>query len=415
MPDDLRVYQARYVFSGQGEPIAQGLIAVRGERIDYVGPPDGRAVDVAFPTSTITPGFVNAHTHFELGGLVGKLDPPESFAGWLRRVVAFRRSQSQEQLQSAVADGIRRSLEAGVTLVGDIATAGQSWSLLADSPLAALVFYELIGMQAARAGRAVDAARDWLAQVKRSARCRPGFSPHAPYTVRPTLVEQIGTTAAQHDLPVAVHWAESKEELEFLGGGGGPLRDFLCEMGAWDETADASGLLSLGTLRAALAGARTLLIHANYVHAAQLAEVARGSRWSVVFCPRTHAYFGHRDHPFGQLLEAGMNVCVGTDSLASNPDLSVLEELRFLYRRGAMRDGAALLHMGTAAGARALGFEDHAGSLAPGKWADLAVVALPARDEPDPYRLLFDSEAPVESTLCRGRFVYQHDGSPPPR
>jgi cytosine/adenosine deaminase-related metal-dependent hydrolase len=404
MSDRTTVYQARYVFTGDGEPVPQGLVVVRGDALDYVGRPDGRNVDAAFPHAAITPGFVNAHTHLELGGLAGKLGPPESFPDWLRQVVAFRRSQSAEQLLDAVATGIRQSLQAGVTLIGDIATAGLSLPLLSRSPLAALVFCELIGMMPHRARQSMRAAQQWLAAVRASPRCRPGLSPHAPYTVRAALLKRVGQLAHRRNLPVAIHWAESNEEIEFLSGKPGAMRDFLREMGAWDETREPEELGSIDVLRSVLGGVRTLLVHANYLDPSELVP---NRSWSVAFCPRTHAYFGHADHPFPRMLQAGINVCVGTDSLASNPDLSVLEELRFLHRCGVLRDGAALLRMGTSAGARALGFEDCAGILSPGRWADLAVVALPDVAESDPYGLLFASDLPVEATMCRGRFVYR--------
>jgi cytosine/adenosine deaminase-related metal-dependent hydrolase len=129
----------------------------------------------------------------------------------------------------------------------------------------------------------------------------------------------------------------------------------------------------------------------------------------VVYCPRTHAFFGHPPHGFRDLLARGVRVALGTDSLASNPDLDLLAEARFLHRLYPDVPGAQLLHMATLAGALALGWGDEAGSLAPGKSADLAVLPLPPAGDTDPHELVLDSDLPVSAVLCRGRWV-----GPPP-
>src|SRR5207247_1775571 len=124
---------------------------------------------------------------------------------------------------------------------------------------------------------------------------------------------------------------------------------------------------------------------------------------TIVYCPRTHAAFGHLPHPFRDFLQRGVRVALGTDSLASNPDLSILSEMRFIHERYPDFPGDTLLRMGTLSGAEALGWADETGSLTPGKSADLVVVPL-ANKEGDPYRLLFHSETKVARTLFRGHW-----------
>ena len=128
---------------------------------------------------------------------------------------------------------------------------------------------------------------------------------------------------------------------------------------------------------------------------------------AVAFCPRTHAYFAHPKHPYRALLEAGVTVCLGTDSLASTPTLGILDEMRFLHGRDPSLPGATLLHMATLAGAHALRREDVCGSLAPGEFADLAVIRLPDRDDEDPHRLLLESDGPVIRTMIGGRSAFE--------
>jgi cytosine/adenosine deaminase-related metal-dependent hydrolase len=159
-----------------------------------------------------------------------------------------------------------------------------------------------------------------------------------------------------------------------------------------------------------------LIAHANFISEGDIAQLAasvrRGilptsRRVAVAFCPRTHAFFAHPRHAYRTLLEAGVTVCLGTDSLASTPTLSILDEMRFLHVRDPSLPGATLLHMATLAGARALRRHEMCGSLAPGKLADLAVIRLPNRDDADPHRLLLESHGPVIRTMIGGRFAFQ--------
>src|SRR5262249_8862659 len=131
---------------------------------------------------------------------------------------------------------------------------------------------------------------------------------------------------------------------------------------------------------------------------------------SLVYCPRTHAAFGHAPHPFRDFLARGVRVALGTDSLASSPDFDLLAEARFVRRHYPNFPGAALLRVARLAGAEALGWAGETGPLDPGKSADLIVLPLPEKDEDDPHKLLFDSELPLRAVLCRGRWVHDAAG-----
>ncbi len=198
-------------------------------------------------------------------------------------------------------------------------------------------------------------------------------------------------------IPVALHLAETQAELQLLSRHQGPFVPFLEELGAWDET-------GLGELRHFLAPPeqpmRHLFIHGNYLPP----ETDLGG--TLVYCPRTHAAFGHKAHPFRAFLAKGDRVALGTDSLASNPDLDVLAEARFLRQQYPELPGARLLKMATLDGAAALGWDDVTGSLTPGKSADLVVLPLPDREGEDPYSLVLDSSMPISATMFRGKVVY---------
>ncbi len=201
------------------------------------------------------------------------------------------------------------------------------------------------------------------------------------------------------------------EEIELLTSRQGRLRGFLEALGAWDDGWEPIGPRPADYLRkGGLRKADWIVAHGTYLDPEDFwqlrpASAPSGQRVAVAYCPRTHARFGHAPHPFRQILEAGGIVTVGTDSLASAPSLGVLDEVRFLHRADPDLGGKLLLTMATLFGAWALRSEAVTGSLKPGKSADLAIVALPDRDEEDPHRLILDSALPVVATMFEGSFV----------
>jgi cytosine/adenosine deaminase-related metal-dependent hydrolase len=199
---------------------------------------------------------------------------------------------------------------------------------------------------------------------------------------------------------VTIHLAETAADVELLEQHRGPFVPFLTELGAWDP----AGLVKSAdeVLRCTRCAAAVLFAHGNYL-APTSAIPAHGT---VVYCPRTHAAFGHPRHPFRELLARGVRVALGTDSLASNPDLDVLAEARFLHHRYPEVPGSLLLRLATLSGAEALGWQDETGSLTPGKSADLVVLPLPPDDCADPHALVLASALPVRRVLWRGQWLW---------
>ena len=357
MPDSSETITltARYVFPVAGPPLAGGCVTIHGERIVAVGTePPQDAVEIG--NTAILPGFVNAHTHLEFSDLAAPLGQPGTpLPQWIRQVIATRRAERRDA-SAAIQRGLNESLRWGTTTLGEIATSGWMENALSSAPLDLTLFYELIGLSAERVLDRLADAEQFIAHAEPSARWPAGLSPHAPYSVHPELVLGLVRLAAAHGLPVAMHLAESREELELLSTGGGPFRELLVELGAWDAAAIPHGTRPLDYLRLLAEAPRALVIHGNYLDAEERAFLAaRRGRMSLIYCPRTHAYFGHVRYPLEQLLKLGAAVALGTDSRASNPDLSLLAEMRHVAREFPVIVPKTVLRMGTLAGAAALG------------------------------------------------------------
>lgn len=389
------VLKARWVVPIDGQPLENGSVAVAGGRIVSVEPAGARSTDIDLGNVALLPGLVNPHTHLDLTGLRGKLSPSLDFVAWLRGVVLQRGAQLPEDIQRDVHVGCAEILRHGTTLVGDMAANGQSWPVLEQAPLRAVVFYELLGLPQPRAKHAWSNFLDWHVNHPASDTCRPAISPHAPYSVHHSLIH----AAAESGLPVTIHLAETLAEQLLLEHHQGPLVAFLTDLGVWEPSGLTQGFDHV--LQLTRGAHRILFAHANYISAG----VEFPSNATVIYCPRTHAAFGHPTHPFRDLLHAGVRVALGTDSLASNPDLNILAEARFLHEEFPDVPGHEILRMITLSGAEALGWADETGSLVSGKSADLVVLPLPNEDCPGPYRLILESSLSVKAVMFRGDWV----------
>lgn len=396
-----RTYTARWVFPVAAPPLADGTVTVRGDKIEAVEPAGARTPDVDLGNVAIIPGLVNAHTHLDLSGARGRTPPTDAdhFTDWLRSVIAYRRSRTPEEVQADIRGGLAECLRAGTTLLGDITADGQSWDVVSAAQVRAVAFRELIGLRERPVVEDLQLMLRWRDERAGHPTCRPGLSPHAPYSARSLL---IAVACRCPGLPVTIHWLESAAEADLIDRRSGPFVRFLQDLGVWDEPqliASHSKCLA----HASRAVPQLLLAHGNYMPPD---DVTRAHNTTLVYCPRTHAAFGHPQHPFREFLARGVRVALGTDGLSSNPDLDLLAEARFIHARHPDFPGDTLLKMATLTGAEALGWADETGSLEAGKSADLLTVPLPDREAADPHEVLFAADAPTggRRTMFRGHW-----------
>jgi cytosine/adenosine deaminase-related metal-dependent hydrolase len=348
----------------------------------------------------ILPAFINPHTHFELSYLAAHNLAASHFTGWISNLMASYPPPNQlpATIATAVQFAVNASLDAGVATIGDISRhTSLTRPLLSPGPLRTVSFGEIValGKMRHRLDPLLAAAAD---PASASDHLRIALSPHAPYTVESPALARIVHAALEKNLPLAIHLAELSEESQFLADLSGPLGrdwDLMLKMDIIDDHIPTcpDGPLAWAANAGLLDASHRipiLLAHANYCSDADLALLA-ASQASVAYCPRTHAYFRHPPtHRYRDMLAAGVNVALATDSLASNPDLNPLNDARFLYARD-KTDPHTLLQMITANAARALGLSAITGSLSPGKSADL--LSFPLAPAPDPLTTLLQSPA----------------------
>jgi cytosine/adenosine deaminase-related metal-dependent hydrolase len=402
------VFRARWVIPAQGEPIADGAVVAAGGRIVRVGPWAAVAPHVGpsdpvehFPASALVPGFVNAHTHLSLSDMAGKFRPTANFAGWIMRLAGRRQLRTQPAMRRAVEDGARAARQAGTVAGADLSLDAPLDDNLGRDGVRWTVFGEVLRFGQAGRERLEQAITEMehLAQTGPAPSggrpVRVGLSPHAPYTVSPELYVAVKRAADERGWPVATHLHETLDEIAFTERGEGKLHTWLSTLGFLPRDWRPAGLRPIPMLaQAGFFSGPVLVGHGNYLTDEDMAILARSGS-SVVYCPRSHAFFKHADHPWRRLLAAGVNVCLGTDSLASCPTLSMLDEVRFLASRAPDADPRVLLDMATRRGARALGLGDEVGDLAPGLAAALCVIG-PVTATREPLAAILAGEGRVE-------------------
>jgi cytosine/adenosine deaminase-related metal-dependent hydrolase len=381
--------------------LRDGAVLCRGGRIEAVGNtqsirrahPDALVHDAG--DSIILPGLVNAHTHLELSDCTAG-QPPASFGEWIFRLVQRATGiggAMADSVKCAVESGVAQCLRFGVTTVGDISKqCALTRPLLREGPLHVTSFGEIQAM-----GRRRNLLEERFAAAadlsQESPHLRVGLTPHAPYTVEPAGYARCLEFCRAHNRPLTTHLAETPDEARFLTDQTGPFRD-LWETGvnAWDESVPK---YHGGPIRLAadlgLLDFPTLLAHVNYCDDDELAILSRGKA-SVVYCPRTHQYFGHPPHRWRDMLARGINVAIGTDSCASSPDLNLVDDLRLAHRLAPEMPAHKIWELATTNAAHALQLSETVGKLSPGARADL--VAFPVRTDDPLEEILAGSATP---------------------
>jgi 5-methylthioadenosine/S-adenosylhomocysteine deaminase len=386
-----------------------GRILAVGPDAAVPRPPD--AVAENFGDALLLPGLINAHTHLELTGL--DLGPPEAdFAAWIRRVRSAKAARPPDEVLAAARRGLADCWAAGVTTVADTGDSGAVMQALAECGGSGIAYHEVFGPHPDQRDASLDGLQEAVARLGRLAggRVRIGVSPHAPYTVSGPLYAAVAAWARQEALPIAVHLAESSAESALLAGGTGAFAE------AWRgrgipmparlgrtpvEWLGAHGVLS----------ERTLCIHVVRADARDVERLANANV-AIAHCPLSNRAHGHGDAPLARLLDAGLRVGLGTDSVLSVGTLDLLADAR-AARALAGLDAAASLRLCTRDAARALGLESETGSLVPGHWGDCVVIRAPAGlgGASAEEQVLASGPREVLATFVGGRDV--HRISPP--
>ncbi len=362
-----RSVRVRWLLNPECEPLQNvELTEQRGQIVDIRKLGDSESHGIL--PMVILPPLVNAHTHLEFSTLQEPLQPAFPFPDWIRAVMQWRHT-SPVAASDAIQIGVNESRNSGVRLVGEIMTQDDC-AAVETTDLRAVLFREAIGLRPERIEQQLQIVKNHLA-AERSPNIVRAISPHAPYTVHRDMLAELVNLAIRSHAPIAMHLAETVDELELLDSGRGRFADFLTGLGLFDTATFPGGLRIIDYLRELARSPKALAVHGNYFGDDEILFLSQHPNITTVYCPRTHHYFGHSEHPVRKLLAADCRVVLGTDSRASNPDLSIWKELQHVARCFPEITVNRLVAMVTTHSAEAMGFNgDHfqirqGGSVAP--------------------------------------------------
>jgi aminodeoxyfutalosine deaminase len=386
-----------------GEPIDDGAVVVSGDRITDVGAFDevqqrqsGEVLDLG--EQILMPGLINAHCHLDYTMLRGVIAPQRSFSSWIQAINAEKAKLSDQDYIDSIEAGFAEARRFGTTTIVNLIALPKLVAAIPEPPVRTWWFGELIDVR--NPDEAERIAGD-AAELLKPAR-RWGLAPHAPFTASQRLYAECEAIARLESVLLTTHLAESREEMEMFRDATGPAFDFLREIGRPMEDCGRETPLAI-FLRTRDLDQRWIVAHLNELDAGDFELLGTSPKFHVAHCPRSHTFFGHAPFALGRLRALGFNICLGTDSLASNSSLSLFSEMRELSRKEPALSPREILEMATVNGAAALGQQDELGAIRAGARADL--IALPASRATDVFETIVAFDDAVSWMMVHGQVI----------
>jgi len=402
------IIRARIVVTMDGPPIENGAVAISENQIIDVGTfpkvsarHSGKKI-VDLGEKALLPGLINAHCHLDYTCLRGKIPARKSFADWICAINAEKAELSRGDYLASINEGFAEAKRFGTTTIANLTAFPELISEI-QAPVRTWWFGELIDVRSPeRANEIIDLAIESLKVAPNW-----GLAPHALFTASRDLYWRCEEVARREKILLTTHLAESREEMEMFRDGSGPLYDFMKSIGRpIDDCGQETPLKKfVGRLGGASLPAQWIVAHLNELAESDfklLKELT--SKFHIVHSPRSHDYFGHSRFPFEKLRALGFNICLGTDSLASNESLSLFGEMRAFQRSEPGISPDKVLEMATVNAGLALDQSPHGGKLGrirAGFRADL--IAVPCSGTDNLFEQILAFDGPVDWMLLDGK------------
>lgn len=401
------ILRARTLVTMDGPPIDNGAVAVKGNRVRAAGTLSevaalftGTVVDLG--EQVLMPGLINAHCHLDYTMLRRAIQPPHGFTAWVQRLNAIKRSLRDEDYLQGIQSGFAELVKWGTTTVLNIESFPELMSRIPPPPIRTWWFYEMIDVRQRittedlleGAGIFFRKHADWLGGF--------GLSPHAPYTASAALYELASACARQDSMPVTTHLAESTEEAAMFRSASGPLYEFMRSLGRDMSDCGHGSPLSL-LLGRELIGPDWIVAHMNELDDGDFALLEK-TPLHVVHCPSSHRYFGHQAFPMDRLRAIGINISLGTDSLASTDTLSLFDQMRYVCDNHSSISPLDALEMATLNPAKALRRPRDLGCIVPKARADLIALRI-APDGNSVFEEIIDYRGRVNWVMVNGQVL----------
>ena len=380
--------RSRIVYPVSRPPVENGAIVVHDGRVVALGRFEdlraqhcGEVIDVG--DSILLPGLVNAHCHLDYTAMARLISPPSGFTDWVNQLIGIKASWSYTEYAESWIRGLHQQIDCGTTTLADIEAVPELLpDVLAIAPIRVMSFREMITVRSRANPAQIVATHIQELEHLPHGRHTVGLSPHAPYSTSQELVQVTAAMSRGKGWRWTMHVAESTDETEMFVHARGSMFDWL--KGQRDMNDCGNGTPVRWLAETGALGPELLMVHANCLATGEPDLLGRHGV-HVVHCPRSHDYFSHPAFRYDSLKRAGVNICLGTDSLVSVraprgtvPVLDLFAEMQAFQAAHPAIGPGEILSLATRAGAAALGLAGEVGELSPGSAADLITLPFSA-------------------------------------
>jgi aminodeoxyfutalosine deaminase len=358
----MRKISASHIFPVSSEPIQNGTITIDDDGT-ILNTEAGLQEGAEHYSGIICPGFINAHCHLELSHMLAQVSENKGMTGFITELISKRTAFAEEIIQKAISDSEEKMIRNGIVAVGDISNNNSTFSQKAKKNLIYHTFIEIFSMDPAKAEEIFENGKKLSAELEQAG-LSGSIVPHAPYTMSEELLKCINKEAAVSNGILTIHNQESEGESELFMSNSGVMYETFKAMGIKTELMRKTGINSLRSTLPHLDNAsKLLLVHNTYTSKEDilwtLANISGlktpGLFWCT--CPNANIYIENRLPDYNAFIETNARMTIGTDSLASNWSLSILDELKTITKQYPSIPLQTLLTWATMNGAEFLGLE----------------------------------------------------------
>ena len=359
----MRKISADYIFPVSSPPIKNGVVMVddNGKILKVISSKTEGAEKFS---GIIVPGFVNTHCHLELSHLKGKISERKGLAGFISELIPKRGSFSPEEIKSAIESAEKEMISNGIVAVGDISNTEHSFEKKKKENVFYHTFIEIFDLIPEKAEEKISEAKNLISKLKSPS---SSITPHAPYSVSVKLMERIDNLRQPF---LSIHNQESSLENELFSSGTGPLAELMQKAGVDVDSKRRVQNSLLYILGGLMETKKVLLVHNTYTSQEDLELIKHYSNDCEInfcLCPKANLFIENTLPDIPMLVQSGIKITIGTDSLASNDSLSILEEMKTIQKHFPKISFEMLLQWSTKNGAEFFGIEKEFGTIEKGK------------------------------------------------
>jgi aminodeoxyfutalosine deaminase len=371
----MKKFSAHFIFTNTGTPLNRGIITTDDDgtiiSIEDTGGNLTEKGPVQFFNGIITPGFVNCHCHLELSHLKGFFEQGKGLPEFLKKI-RLDRDNLSSIVVSAACSADNEMAEEGVVLCADICNTSDTFHFKKESRIHYINLAEVFGVDPEKADRRIEEMVK-VAHAAEELDLPISFVPHSVYSLSLPLFRQL-KRKSENNAITSIHFMETEGEKEFIENQSGELMNYYKESGLISSGFETVGNHVKAILKEITSSGNLILVHNTFTDIDTVKAVNQREKIFWCLCPNSNIYIENKIPPVGMLLEEGCDLIIGTDSLASNTRLSILEELKTLQKHFPSIPLEEMIMWSTINGARALNEESSFGTIEPGKKSGLILL-----------------------------------------